>query len=537
MKKLECIALTGALVMGLLAGCGSQPSNTESNSSGTAAVEDTETVAVEQEEQETESAEAPTIYFEGFMPWIGGAGKVASTDEALEKVQNYVIEQCGVKPVPVLLPSGSEQEKLNLLISDPSEQLDIIMMNPTWESWGRLAENGQIVPLNDLLDEYGQDIKEAFSGDLEWLLDPMTDEDGNIWALPRALETTSSPTYIRKDWLDQTGLDMPETFDELEEVLAAFKEADFAGNGQTIPLLVVNEGGFNYGITSGFTKYGYGYWMDEQDSLIKPAVLQPGFEECLERVNTWYEEGYMHPDSFTLAWSDFEDLFMADRVGVIIGSYGVTANNLANLQALDPEAEYVYADGIQGPQGFMETREKASNSGMMITAKSQNPEACMKLLNWVVADSSNFLTMMYGIEGEGWRWQDKEKGLYVILDTESYGGELYIYPNNYNLRQIGQVDEESGELRADSKFMMEDQYRYDTTKESFDKAVFWNAAAIDAINPNVSDVDKMISENVIKFITGQRDLAEWNTFVNDDLQKAGIDAYMEAYTTFYNENK
>ena len=88
MKKLECIALTGALVMGLLAGCGSQPSNTESNSSGTAAVEDAETVAVEQEEegegQETESAEAPTIYFEGFMPWIGSAGKFAATDEALE---------------------------------------------------------------------------------------------------------------------------------------------------------------------------------------------------------------------------------------------------------------------------------------------------------------------------------------------------------------------------------------------------------------------------------------------------------------------
>lgn len=543
MKKLECIALTGALVMGLLAGCGNQPSNTESDSAGTAAAESTENVAGDEEPQEETSesseasAEVPTIYFEGFMPWIGSAGKVASTDEALEKVQNYVAEQCGVKPVPVLLPSGSEQEKLNLLISDPSEQLDIIMMNPTWESWGRLAENGQIIPLNDLLDEYGADIKEAFSGDLEWLMDPMTDKDGNIWALPRALETTSSPTYIRKDWLDQTGLDMPKSFDELEEVLAAFKEADFAGNGQTIPLLVVNEGGLDYGITGGFTKYGYGYWMDDQDSLIKPAVLQPGFEECLKRVNAWYKEGYMHPDSFTLAWSDFEDLFMADRVGVIIGSYGVTANNLANLQALNPEAEYVYADGIQGPQGFMETREKASNSGMMITAKSQNPEACMKLLNWVVADSSNFLTMMYGIEGEGWKWQDKDKGLYVILDTESYGGELYIYPNNYNLRQIGQVDEETGELRADSRFMMEDQYRYDTTKESFDKAVFWNAAAIDAINPNVSDVDKMISENVVKFVTGQRDLSEWDSFVNDDLQKAGIDAYMEAYTTFYNENK
>ena len=539
MKKLECIALTGILVMGLLAGCGSQPSNTESDSAGTAAVENTETAAAEQGEGSSEqSAEAPTVYFEGFMPWIGSAGKVASTDEALEKVQNYVIEQCGVKPVPVLLPSGSEQEKLNLLIADASEQLDIVMMNPTWESWGRLAENGQIIPLNDLLDEYGQDIKEAFSGELEWLMDPMTDEDGNIWALPRALENTSFPTYIRKDWLDQTGLDMPTTVDELEEVLAAFKEADFAGNGQTVPLLVANEAeGLDLGFSGGFTEYGYGYWLDEEDNLIKPAELQPGFKDCLEKLNDWYEKGYMHPDSFTLAWSDYEDLFMAGRLGVIIGSYGITANNLANLQALNPDVDYVYADGIQGPEGFTETRSKASNSGMMITAKSQNPEACMKLLNWVVADSANFLTMMYGIEGEGWEWQDKDKGFYTVLDTETYGGELYIYPNNYNLRQIGQVDNETGELRIDSKFMMEDQYRYDTTKASFDKAVFWDAAAIDAINPNVSDVDKMISENVVKFVTGQRDLAEWDTFVNEDLQKAGIDAYMEAYTTFYNDNK
>lgn len=544
MKKLECIALTGALVMGLLAGCGSQPSNTESESEGTAAAENTENAASEEETQEEpsesseDSAEVPTIYFEGFMPWIGSAGKVASTDEALEKVQNYVAEQCGVKPVPVLLPSGSEQEKLNLLISDPSEQLDIIMMNPTWESWGRLAENGQIIPLNDLLDEYGADIKEAFSGDLEWLMDPMTDKDGNIWALPRALENTSFPTYIRKDWLDQTGLDMPTTVDELEEVLAAFKEADFAGNGQTVPLLVANEAeGLDLGFSGGFTEYGYGYWLDEEDNLIKPAELQPGFKDCLVKLNDWYEKGYMHPDSFTLAWSDYEDLFMAGRLGVIIGSYGITANNLANLQALNPEVDYVYADGIQGPEGFTETRSKASNSGMMITAKSEHPEACMKLLNWVVADSSNFLTMMYGIEGEGWEWQDESKGLYKVLDTETYGGELYIYPNNYNLRQIGQVDEETGELRIDSKFMMEDQYRYDTTKAPFDKAVFWDAAAIDAINPNVSDVDKMISENVVKFVTGQRDLAEWDTFVSDDLQKAGIDAYMEAYTTFYNDNK
>ena len=117
----------------------------------------------------------------------------------------------------------------------------------------------------------------------------------------------------------------------------------------------------------------------------------------------------------------------------------------------------------------------------MITSKSKNPEACMKLLNWVVSDSSNFLTLMYGLEGEGWEWQDEANGYYKVLNTEEYGGELYVYPNNYNLRQIGPVDDESGELRADSQFMMKDQYRYDTKKESLDKSEFGHAAAINEL--------------------------------------------------------
>lgn len=542
MKKLGRMILAGLLTIGLLSGCGGKQPDTPQTDTNAADDETKVTTTEAETENNSENAETakdvPTIYFEGFMPWIGSAGKVSSTDEAMAVVQNYVIEQCGVKPEVVMLPSGSEQEKLNLMIADPSEQLDIIMMDPTWESWALLAENEQIIPLNDLLDEYGQDIKNAFSGELEWLWEPMTDKDGNIWALPRALETTSCPTYIRKDWLDKTGLPVPQTFDELEAVLEAFKENDFAGNGQTVPLLIAGDGeGLQLGITGGFTEYGYGYWLDPEDNLIKPGELQPGFDECIERLNDWFEKGYIHPDSFTLTWSDYEDLFMSGRLGAIIGSYGITANNLANLQAIDPEVDYVYSDGIKGPKGFMETRSKASNSGPMITSKSEHPEECMKLLNWVVSDSSNFLTMMYGLEDEGWGWQDKEKGYFKVLNTDTYGGELYLYPNNYNLRRIGQVNNETGELGKDWQFMMRDQYRYDTTKQSFDKSIFWNAAEINELCPNASDVDKMIRENIVKFITGQRSIEEWDTFVNKDLKDAGIDSYMEAYTAFYNENK
>lgn len=111
----------------------------------------------------------------------------------------------------------------------------------------------------------------------------MTDKEGNIYALPRALETTSYPTYIRKDWLDKAGLSIPTTLDELEDVLKVFKEKDFAGNGQTVPLLMAE---FNLGISGGFTEHGYGYWLDSKDNLIKPAELQPGFKDCIQQMNS-----------------------------------------------------------------------------------------------------------------------------------------------------------------------------------------------------------------------------------------------------------
>ena len=44
--------------------------------------------------------------------------------------------------------------------------------------------------------------------------------------------------YINQKWLDNLGLDMPTTTDELRDVLQAFREKDPNGNGQTdeIPL-------------------------------------------------------------------------------------------------------------------------------------------------------------------------------------------------------------------------------------------------------------------------------------------------------------
>ena len=153
-----------------------------------------------------------------------------SHPEWLREVQDYIEGEIGIRVSNIIPPNdpNAAKTKLNLMLSS-NEQLDI------WQgSWAEYKDT--ILPLNDLLDKYGQDIKEKWSEEA-WKL--MTDNDGNIWGIPRAVTVAAHPIFVRADWLEALNLQMPKTLDELEMVLKAFKEGDPDGNGKddTIPLM------------------------------------------------------------------------------------------------------------------------------------------------------------------------------------------------------------------------------------------------------------------------------------------------------------
>ena len=74
-----------------------------------------------------------------------------------------------------------------------------------------------------------------------------TDENGAIYGIPnyRSLwPRTNRVLYINKTWLDNLGLQVPTTMDELEEVLIAFKNEDPNGNGDTKDEIPLDFSGF-----------------------------------------------------------------------------------------------------------------------------------------------------------------------------------------------------------------------------------------------------------------------------------------------------
>lgn len=473
--------------------------------------------------------EPETIVFEGFLPMRIYEGRGDSDPAAYAEKEKEIIDAIGVKPVPLWLPYGSETEKLNVLIADESTQLDVI----TTGNWDEYAASGVILPLNDLLETYGQDILAAYS-EFPGIWDYVTDNaTGNIYGVPRTLPLTQHPIWMREDWFKSFGMEQPHTVKELDALLAKLYEEDPAGNGQTIPLLL-DLGSVFSGLSGAYTKYGYGTWLDETDNRVKLGIMQPGMKDCIAQVAEWYEKGYVYMDSFNIDTTKVNDLITAGRVGVSMLIYSPICINLPELQKTQPEANYVYSPDFSGEMGFAETCAAPTNSCMMILARSEHPEASMKYLNWFM-DKTNFIGSYCGRLGVDWQWVDEEAATLIRMDTETYDGEFYAFPNNLMLRYLNilaSADEEPGLY---TRFLTEDSYRTQGVKYCGDYGTLYSTARLKELAPNKSDIDTMIEEETINFITGVRPMDEWDTFISEELVAAGVDKVIDAYTTLYNE--
>lgn len=118
-------------------------------------------------------------------------------------------------------------QEFNLVLA--SNDLPDVWMN-NWLNFPggpkRAIDQGYILRLNDIIDKYAPNFKKVLQENPQIAKDIRTDE-GDYYAFP-FIRSEFDKTYvgpiIRKDWLDELGLPVPETIDEWYTVLKAFKE-------------------------------------------------------------------------------------------------------------------------------------------------------------------------------------------------------------------------------------------------------------------------------------------------------------------------
>lgn len=103
----------------------------------------------------------------------------------------------------------------------------------------------------------------------------------------------------RGDWIEELGMGIPETYDELHDVLTAMKDK----YGCTTPIYLDSAAVGN----DNFLAAGYGiacmlatnakesYWM-VQDGVVKDGITGEGYKEYLTMLHQWYEEDLISKD-------------------------------------------------------------------------------------------------------------------------------------------------------------------------------------------------------------------------------------------------
>ena len=165
-----------------------------------------------------------------FVYWTALNGNVSANFTNLGDTPLYqeLMDRTGVE-IEFLHPAaGQDQEALTLMLT--GGELPDIIEYPWQEFAGgpaKALDDYNIIPLNDLLEENAPALTHYLDIRPDVKQQAMTD-DGTIFAFPfirghKDLQV-SAGLVVRKDWLDDLGLEVPETIDEWETVLTAFKD-------------------------------------------------------------------------------------------------------------------------------------------------------------------------------------------------------------------------------------------------------------------------------------------------------------------------
>lgn len=417
-------------------------------------------------------------------------------NEEFGKSNNINVEFQGI-------PRNQEVEKINMLMA--SRNAPDILLTYDKAVFFNYAKNGGLAELSSLIDNT-ENLKD-FMGD-RW---KYTTYDGEIYGIPtKVVSDGAYCSYIRKDWLDKLGLDVPETTEELYAALKEIKEKDPGNVGeQLVPFLL------------SATSFSEEYWqqntlglvmsfvepMSEEDWYTLPQIKYPGFKEGVKYLNKLYREGILEQDfALQTNWNQFDENIAAGRAAFYSHNrnYQLTANGAyAMLKQNNPDAELVAVDPFVNKYGKRpKWRGNTGGGYIMIPSFSKNVEAAVKYLDWM-ADTDIGFKLLNGNEGENYKL---ENGFPVVIDTEYNNktkfnnADLALIYNGYDYGSFEKNVEATrvampalGELRADSMIKANSDL-YNNPMDDFDQPI---ASYI----KSKSKLDKKFQELMIKSIT------------------------------------
>lgn len=440
--------------------------------------------------------------------------------------------------------AGGNTEDINVLIASGSYP-DIFINN--WLSYpggpSKALTNNVIMPLNDIIDEYCPNFKKVLDENESWAKDVATD-DGTLYVFPLLRAARDKTFYglgYRQDKLDELGLDIPTTPDELEEVLTAFKDAGMeCGLTFEYRFLFTGDQGYGTILQSGFGLKS-GWYVDNE--TVHFGEYEDAYYDFLVWLNRLYENGLIDPDMPSINKSTSLAKYSNGEAWAAVLQSSATVAGL----------EYVNADkgwkGVTGPSLATEPgavpqfghlqNTYAGNAAAAISTKCQNVEAAARFLDWFYGEE-NLETYQYGVEGF----------CYAVVDGEYTRDIQYLIPLEGENADNVEIRMNYGIIGTNWPMKMLDGFShnyYAYPAETLEALAVWRqnnmeehilppvTLTVDEANEYASiynDVDSYMKEHISLFITGKQSLDEYEEY-RSVLEDLGIERLIEIEQAAY----
>ena len=265
--------------------------------------------------------------------------------------------------------------------------------------------------MNDLIDEYAPNLKAKLESNPAYLR-AATAPDGNIYVLGTDYNEYSqnflNRTFIETSFLENLGMTMPTTLEELYDYLVAVKEKDANGNGDPddeIPMVSLETGNdgsmFRSLIMTYFTKAGVWDNRIATDGKVEFLGATDGYRKGLEFLHKLYEEGLIYKEVFALSsnqdiWKLNEHDENVNTVGLVIGQHQRVPTNTDTTR----HYSYDYLPALEGGT-VAQVVQGAIQVNTCIPATCSDPAAAMRIIDYIATEEGSVLARM-GVEGKDW---------------------------------------------------------------------------------------------------------------------------------------
>ena len=407
LKRTAALLMAAGLSLSMLAGCGT---------SG----QDSTSASPDAEQNTSEGAAEGYTYKIATVRW----SDTWPTDFLTDGVMGDLAEEADIDIEWQIYYSNDFGEQKALLFA--SDDLPDAFFGSCGLSDSDIVQNKEkLLELTDLINEETMpNLMKIFEEDPTMRM-ACTDRNGQIYSLPKKIPfrpKLNTQNYINKEWLDNLNLEMPTNYDELKEVLIAFKEQDADGDGDPnneIPLSCYKPGyGSAFALLDSFDLIERGdehMSLDENDKV----VFVPAHEHYKEAVKYYrelWELGVMDEEFFTQDQAMYTAKLQKEGGSQV----GIFSGWTADSQAGPNTKQFVQMPTLESPWGTKNARSIASteysDKELILNINCPDPE---KVLRWadLFYDDLVSLQTFYGSISTG-QIKDNGDGTYELLTPE-----------------------------------------------------------------------------------------------------------------------